>query len=303
SGQNLVLNELDVKENITNSYYSILTNEHTLKIISENLNNLKEIEQHTKNMYLAGVMEETDVDQIKITVSQLINTQKSLERMKILSYNLFKFQLGIAPEDEIMLADTLEQLIASIDLQQSAKSEFEITSNISYQLIESQALLAKKQLDMQWWDFAPNIAGFYSYTEKFKTTGIDFSPNHVGGITFSWPLFSSGGRLLKVSQAKINLDIAKRNQEMVKDQLALQEKQLLFNYQSALENYATQKENVTIAERVYKSIQNKYQQGVASSLDLTQANSNFLTAENNYLSAVLTLLQSHTALQKLHNTL
>jgi len=303
SEQNLIMNEIDIKENVTNSYYAILTNEKTLKIISENLINLDGILKHTNNMYSAGIMEATDVDQIRISVSQLLNMQKSLERLQQLSFNMLKFQLGISPETEIVLRDSLEYLITFIDLQLDSISSFDITGNINYQLMESQELLAQKQVDMQFWSFTPTIAGFYSYTRKFKVSGFDFAPNHVAGLSVSVPLLTSGTRMLKVAQAKKELNIAQRNKEMVRDQLALQEKQQLFDFQSALENYSTQKENVEIANRVYTSMQNKYKQGMASSLDLTQANSNYLTAENNYLSAVLTLLQANTSLEKLYNTL
>lgn len=303
SDQSLIINELDVKENVSNTYCLILTNEQTLKIINENLNNLETIQQHTTNLYRAGVAEATDVDQIKITVSQLKNTQKSLERMNQLSYNMLKFQLGVAPETAIVLADSLEQIIGLINPQQAIITDYDITSNINYQLMESQVSLSEKQLNMQNWAYAPIIAGYYNYTEKFKTTGFDMNPNHVAGVSLSMPIFSSGMRRAKVSQAKIDLDIAQRNQEMVKDQLQTQKDQLMFNYQNALENYNTQKENVEVANRVYKSIQNKYEHGLASSLDLTQANSNYLSAENNYLSSVMTLLQAQTSLEKLYNTL
>jgi outer membrane protein TolC len=87
------------------------------------------------------------------------------------------------------------------------------------------------------------------------------------------------------------------------DQLNLQENQLKFELRSALENYQTQKENVQVAQRVYDSYFNKYKQGMLSSLDLTQANSNYLQAENNYISSVLKLLQARLALEKLYNTL
>lgn len=89
----------------------------------------------------------------------------------------------------------------------------------------------------------------------------------------------------------------------MEDQLRLQKDQLSFNYQNAWENYEIQKENTEVAARVYKSIRNKYEHGMASSLDLTQANSNYLTAESNYLSAVMTLMQAKTALDKLFNKL
>jgi outer membrane protein TolC len=86
----------------------------------------------------------------------------------------------------------------------------------------------------------------------------------------------------------------------MKEQLETQQRQLLFNYQNALENYTTQKDNISTAGRVYTSIENKYKQGMVSSLDLTQASSNLLSAENNYLSSVLSLLQAQTALDKLY---
>jgi len=301
--QSLVASELDIKENVTNSYFLILTTEQTLRILSENLLNLNEIQKHTSNLYQAGVAEETDVDQLKITVSQLKNTQKALERMNQLNYNMLKFQLGVAPDADIVLADNLDRVMEIIDSQSALSTDFDITNNIHYMLMESQVSLNKKLLDIQNMAYAPTVAGFYSYTEKFITTAFDLTPNHLAGFNVSVPIFSSGMRRAQVAQARINLNMAQRNQEMIRDQLETQKRQLLFNYQNALENFTTQKENVAIAGRVYKSIQNKYQQGVASSMDLTQANSNYLSAESNYMSSVLTLLQAQTSLDKLYNKL
>ena len=301
--QSLVMGELDVKENITNSYYLTLITEQNLRIIGENLANLNTMLEHTNNMYKAGIAEVTDVDQLRITVNQLKNSQKALERNIQLNYNMLRFQLGVAPDAAIKLADNLEQVMARINPQSALNPGFDITNNINFQLMESQTMLSKKQLDIRNWAYAPTIAGFYSYTKKIITTGFDLSPNHLAGITATVPIFSSGMRRAQVSQAKIDLDIARRNQEMVKEQLEIQKNQLLFNYQSALENFNTQKENIDVAGRVLKNIQNKYREGLVSSLDLTQANTNYLNAENNYLSSVLTLLQAQTELEKLYNTI
>src|SRR4030042_3489009 len=171
---------------------------------------------------------------------------------------MLKYQLGIAPDAEIMLSDGLDQMLGNIDPEEPLAIEYDIRDNINYKLMESQVLLNKKQVEIQNWAYAPTVAGFYNYTEKFITTAFDLTPNHLAGFNVSIPIFSSGMRKAQVAQAKINLDIAKRNQEMVKDQLETQKRQLLFNYQNALENFNTQKENVDIAGRVYKSIQNKY---------------------------------------------
>ena len=90
---------------------------------------------------------------------------------------------------------------------------------------------------------------------------------------------------------------------MVSDQLLIQEKQLRYNLVSANEQYVSQKENIEIAGRVLESYENKYNQGMASSLDLTQANNSYLTAQNNYIQALMNLLQTKVAFDKLMNKL
>ena len=303
SRQNVIRNEQDVKESVTNLYYLILVTEKNLEIVKENIQNLSATQQHTENMYKSGVAEATDVDQIKITVSQLKNAQKAVERAIQMGYNMLRFQLGVAPDARITLSEDIDLIMSQINPSAALDPTYDVTNNINYSLTESTVMLSKKQVGLQNWSYAPTIAGFYNYTKKIITTGFDLSPNHLAGFSVAVPIFSSGMRQARVSQAKIDLDIATRNQEMVREQLETQKNQLLFNYQSALENYETQKENVEIAGRVYKNIQNKYKQGMVSSLDLTQANSNLLIAESNYLSSILTLLQAQTSLNKLYNTI
>lgn len=301
--QSYVKSELDVKENVTNSYFMILILEQNLRIIKENIANLESVLTHTSNMFKSGIAEETDVDQLKVTLSQLKNSQKTVERTIQMNYNMLRFQLGVAPDAEITLTENIDQLIGIVEPETAIINDFDITGNINYMLTESQVELSRKQIGMQSWAYAPTIAGYYNYTEKFMTTNFDMTPNHMAGLTVSIPIFSSGSRRSKVSQAKIDNNIALRNQEIVKEQLETQERQLIYNYQNALENFSTQKENVSTAIRVYKNIENKYKQGLVSSLDLTQANSNYLSAENNYLSSVSTLLQAQTSLDKLYDRL
>lgn len=301
--QSYVKSELDVKENVTNSYFMILILEQNLRIIKENIANLESVLTHTSNMFKSGIAEETDVDQLKVTLSQLKNSQKTVERTIQLNYNMLRFQLGVAPDAGIALTDNIDQLIGIVKPETAIINDFDITGNINYKLTESQVELSRKQIGMQSWAYAPTIAGYYNYTEKFMTTNFDVTPNHMAGFTVSVPIFSSGSRRSKVSQARIDNSIALRNQVIVKEQLETQERQLIYNYQNALENFNTQKENVNTALRVYKNIENKYKQGLVSSLDLTQANSNYLSAENNYLSSISTLLQAQTSLDKLYDRL
>jgi outer membrane protein TolC len=97
--------------------------------------------------------------------------------------------------------------------------------------------------------------------------------------------------------------MAQTNKSILEDQLALQEKQFKYNLQSSLDNFYTQQENVEVAQRVYDSYRRKFEQGMATSLELTQANSNYLDAESNYFTAIMEVMNAKLQLDKLMNTL
>ena len=303
SEQNLEFNELNIKESVITSYYLVLITEESLDILEQNVTNLKETQEQTQTMFSAGMAEQTDVDQIRITVNQLENSRNALSRNLELNYNILRFQLGIEPNVEVRLTDSLEALFLSMEPESALTVPFTIENNVTYQLMKSQEEINKKLMTMEKWNYAPTLAGFYNYNAKIKRTDFDMNPNHLAGLSLAVPIFSSGMRKARVDQAKIDYDMAQNNRSIMEDQLNLQEKQFKYNLQSSLENYFTQKENVEVAQRVYDSYRRKFEQGMATSLDLTQANGNYLDAESNYMTAIMEVMNAKLQLDKLMNNL
>jgi len=303
SEQNLEFNELNIKESVIGAYYLVLITEESLEIVEQNLLNLSETLEQTENVYNAGMAEQTDVDQIRITVNQLDNSKKALERNLELNYNLLRFQLGLETTARITLTDDLESLFRETQPESALSAPFVMENNVSYQLLKSQEEINEKLLNMEQWNYAPSISGFYNYNAKILTTGFDMNPNHLAGLSLAVPIFSSGMRKARVDQAKIDYNIAQINRSIMEDQLNLQEKQIKYNLQSSLENLLTQRENVEVAQRVYDSFRRKFEQGMATSLDLTNANGNYLDAESNYINAVMEVLNAKLQLDKLMNNL
>jgi outer membrane protein TolC len=303
SEQNLEFNELNIKESVISAYYLVLITEESLDILKQNLENLEETLAQTEVMFKTGMAEQTDVDQISITVNQLANATNSLERNLELNYNMLRFQLGLETNVDLELSDELESLFTQMQVDAALTSPFQLEDNITYQLVQSQEEMNKKMLGLEKWNYAPTINGFYNYNEKIRTSGFDMNPNHLAGVSMAVPIFSSGMRKARVDQAKIDYNMAQVNRDIMEDQLRLQEKQYKYNLQSSLENYFTQQENVEVAQRVYDSYRRKFEQGMATSLDLTQANDNYLNAENNYLTAIMEVMNAKLQLDKLMNKL
>ena len=304
--KNVEKSELDIKESIASTYYLILVTERTLDILEKNISDLNTTLNSTKAMYAAGMAELTDVDQVTTNVTSVTNSKTSTLTTLELNYNMLKFQLGVPVNTQIVLTQTLEDILAEIDVDLLLQNTFDYQQNIDYQLISDQVKLSELSLKSEMSSTLPTLATYYNYGTNGmgdKLNDLRWFQNSVAGLSLSVPIFASGQRYSKIKKARTELEKSKNTQNLLVEQLLIQEQQLRYNLLNANIQYNSQKENIEVAKRVYKNVENKFKQGVASSLELTQSNMQYLTAESNYVNALLTLLQSKLALDKLMNNL
>lgn len=299
--QNIEKSEIDIRESVISTYYLSLLTQESLDIIKANIDNLGQTLIQTEAMLKAGMIEPTDVDQINMSITMLENAERSLLRNIELNKNILKFMLGLDSDTEIVLTNSFDEVLSSVDLSNLLFEEFDPTQNIGVQMIETQEVLSEKMLDLERWSYAPTLVGAYNYNQKIITTDFDMNPRNLVTLNLSVPIFSSGMRKSKVEQKKLELYKIQNTKEIVTDQLVMQEKQLKFNLKTAMEQYESQKENVELAHRIYDNTELKFRQGVASSFDLIQANSSLLEAENNYLTACMEMLQAKLQYDKLYS--
>lgn len=306
SQQSLQKSELDTKESVSTAYFLILVTERSLQLLEENIKNMNELMKSTRSMFAAGMAESTDVDQMVLNVTQVENSKTALERTIALNYNLLRFQLGVPAGTPITLTETLESMTESINVEVLLSQEFDHRQNIDFMLVQGQEMISELTLKSQKASALPTLAGFYNYGKNGmgdKINDQQWFDNSMIGLNLSVPIFAGGQRYSRIKQAQINLEKVRTTKEMVAEQLLLQESQLRYNLVNANLQYMSQKDNLEVSKRVYESTENKFRQGMASSIDLTQASNQYLQAESNYLSALMDLLQTKVALDKLLNNI
>jgi outer membrane protein len=306
SDQSLEKSELDIKEGITSTYFLILVCEKSLKIIENNIANMNETLKSTQAMFSAGMAEGTDVDQMSSNLKMLEDGRSAMERNIELNYNILRLQTGIDANSKINLAQNLEEFLGEINVEALLSQEFDIKGNVNYKLLQSSENISSLNLKIKKAAVLPTLSGFYNYGtngmgEKVKEQR--WFPNSMTGLSLSFPIFGSGQRYFGIRKAQIDLERARYGKQIVFNQLTIQEKQFRYNLANANLNFKTQQANIDVAKRVSESTEKKFRQGMASSLELTQSNSIYLQAENNYITALLNLLQSKLALDKLLNNL
>src|SRR5512133_819672 len=96
------------------TYYLIIVTQQTLDVLEKNITNLEEILTSTKAMFSVGMAEATDVDQMQSSVTMLRNTSASMKRSIEVSYNMFRFLLGVDRETEIRLSEALDDILERV---------------------------------------------------------------------------------------------------------------------------------------------------------------------------------------------
>jgi outer membrane protein len=294
---------LEIKAQVTRAYHIGLVSVRSKDIVAANLDNMRSVLRRTRSMVDAGIALEVDHDQMQVQVYMLENALRAAERQVELSVNMLRLIMGLDAETEIHLTDNLEDFTRGSGIKGSLINPFTLDENIDFRIMQLHTSIAGRQVDMERAAYLPTITGFYNFTEKLLKPEFDITPNHVIGLNMSIPIFSSGVRQSRVNQARINLEMAENRKEFLSEQLLIQEKQLRFNLNNAIEQYESQVENVNVAKRVFDNITLRYQQGMISSLDLTTANNNYLQAENNFISAIMQLLNAQVEMDLLLNAM
>ena len=119
------------------------------------------------------------------------------------------------------------------------------------------------------------------------------------GINLAVPIFSSGQRLSQVAQAKIELEKTRNSKLQLEQSLQISYMQDLSNLQNAKDKFQHEKKNLKLAKSINDKTIIKYKEGVVSSMDLTQAQNQYLTAQSNYYKALFDLLSSKNKLDRL----
>ena len=296
--------ELDTKQAVSLSYYSILALETNKAILDTSIANLNSTLNEFRIMNENGFIEDTEVDQIELTLRNTQNAARTLEQQIELSYKLFKLLLGIDLESVISLTQNFEEFLVSVDVVKSpAYNDFDISANIDYKVLENQERISELSLKRERSKYLPMVSAFYSYTDITNKADFDFTINHIVGLNVNIPIFASGQRIAQVQQAKIDLEKTRNIKDVATENIRLMVEQATYDLEKSIEKYNNEQFNIELSKKIYHKTLIKHKEGMASSLDLAQAHNQYLNSNSNYTNSILELLTSKLNYDKILNNL
>lgn len=296
--------ELDVVSNVETYYITALAMEKTVSLLDRSMVDLEKLYEITNNSVLAGVAEQTTADQIKVQVASMRSAINSTKRSLEMIYNALALQMATGADVKLVLTDELDNILNVEEALNLLSIDFNLSNNYGYQLAEQNVKMARQNVVMAGMAYVPTLSAFYQYTSPnkyFKGEAAMEQSMGIVGLQLSIPLWSSGKRAAGITEKKLARQAAENSLADAKDALMVQHKQLRYNLSTAYEDFDMQKLNIDVSQRVFESTSNKFEYGHASALELTNASMTLLTAQSDYVQAILSLVNAQIELKKLLN--
>jgi outer membrane protein TolC len=300
---------LEVRKQVVEAYGNVLLAKESVEILEKNKSTLEKNVYETSKLYENGLGEQESVDQLQITLSSIENQLQNALRLKEITLQMLNISMGLDLNAPTQLQENLEDLtVSKIDLG-LLNYDFNINENVDFKLAENlnqqryyEWKLAKSRALPTLNAFVNYGSSAYSNTFDFFSSDQQWFDSSILGFDLSIPIFSSLKRNASTQRAKIALEKTKTQLTEAEQQIRLQLENAKNNYTLAIANYETAKQNLILSERIENKNQIKYKEGLATSFELRQAQTQLYTTQQEFLQSMVEVINKKTELEIILNT-
>lgn len=300
--------DLDVRKAVVEAYGNVLLAQESVLISENNRTTLEKNLFETRKIYENGLGDEESVDQLQITLSSVESQLKNAKRLEKITLQMLNLVLGLPIETPTVLTENLDDLAQKqIDFG-LVDTDFNIENNVDYKLalnLNDQRYFEHKLARSR---ALPTLNAFVNYggssfsdSFNFLSSGQKWFDSSILGFDLNIPIFSSLKRSASTQRAKIALEQAKTQLTEAEEQIRLQLESAKSDYIFAIEEYGTSKQNLELAERIENKNQIKYSEGLATSFELRQAQTQLYSTQQEYLQSMVNVINNKTELETILN--
>ncbi|WP_372973416.1 TolC family protein [Muriicola sp.] len=298
----------EVRKAVVEAYGNVLLAGESVSILKNNLEALSENLYETRKLYENGLAEEESVEQLQITFSTVESQLNNAIRLEKITLQMLNLVLGLPLDSPTALEEDLDDLAKAYVDPALLNAPFIMENNVDYKLVNNLNEQRYYELKLAKSRALPTLNAFLNYGSTAFSDSFTFFDgdqqwfdSSILGFDLSIPIFSSLKRSASTQRAKIALEKAKTQLTETEEQIRLQLEKAKSDYQLAIEQYATTQENLDLAERIERKNQIKYKEGIASSFELRQAQTQLYSAQQEYLQSMVDVINAKTELEVIAN--
>lgn len=279
-----------IRLNIYKIYYQLVVSRTQIEQLDANISRSKNLLHVTSEMYKNGFAEKIEADKTSVQLANL-ETEKSSALNSIRNgYYGLKFLMGMPQKDSLVLTDSVTEQ----QLKQGLLNEgiYDYNNRNDYQLMETLNKLNEYNVKRYKLSYYPTlgVTGIYQRSGQGNafnvfSKGQWFTASYIG-LNLTVPIFSGFQKNADLKKARLQLQQSQNQLANLKDSIDQSVAKAVNDYHTAITTLDYQKKNVSLAEQVYAQSQKKYESGLGSTLDITNAQADLRVAQSNYVNAM-----------------
>jgi outer membrane protein len=294
--------EAQLISNVTKSYLAVVSTELNIELLESNIETVKKSLHDVTAMYEEGFTEDLDVKRLKLSLSNLEVEKQKLDNAVLFLKNSLKVQIGMPVSRKIELTDKIETVDEKITLMEADNMEkFDASMRPEYSILDQAIRLGKLDKQRYQTGFLPRLVGFYQHQEmtmrpEFNFFESNLTPNNnwvpsdVVGLQIQWTLFDGLSTASKIREVQYKIDQAQIDLDNFKNAASMQYNNAIQTYKVRVEQAKIQKSNLNLANEIHEKTLLKLKEGVGSTLEISQAESELKAAQINYINALYDLV-------------
>ena len=155
--------ELLTRENVINAYGNVLVTENSITILKGNIDILTKSLSDAKKIYKNGFNEEEDIEQLEITLGNLISELNGMKRMNEISYKMLNMSIGNPIETKLVLTDSLDGLVEKNTNLSFFSKTFNASNHIDYKIAENDTESKRLLIRLEQSKALPSLSAFINY--------------------------------------------------------------------------------------------------------------------------------------------
>ena len=289
---------------VTKAYLATLIAKRNLETLDRNEANLQQLLQETRSLYEEGFAEKLSVDRLSLTASNLAAQRQSLKQVELISENLLKFQMGFPVFEPILLSTSLDEALGNAQVATLlGDDEFSVSRRPEYATLQVADSLNALDLQRIRAGYYPSLVGVGTFSRQLQRNDLfdpmeaSWLPNTFVGVQLNVPIFDGFSKRAQRERALARTDKTRQQIRQFEQQARL----VLANSKASVRNariaVGLRENAIGLAEEIYRVAQIKFNEGVGSSLEVIQAQSDLYEAQDAYTQALYDLAVAFTEYQ------
>lgn len=286
--------------NVVSTFLSLIEAQEQVRIQEENLAAQQALLDQIEAFVQVGSRPVADLYQQQAQVAnaelELINARRNQQLqeanlIQLLQLDPFGTYAFVIPK-----VDTQALGTQTYEVQTLLQAALERRSDL--QALEKQIQAAEYSVRVARSTYWPTISLRASYGSSYTDlAGISFQDQFFGrnrrgsiGLSLTFPIFDRFTTRHNVQRARIELENSQLQLQQLRQEIAMQVRQAYLDYEAARQQYKAAQAQLQAARQALAAMQERYNVGSATLVELTQARATYVRAESDLVRARYTLV-------------